>query len=567
MRPFRQITPFARFWWTPVFAVLALWGAPAAVANEEANEPAAAPGATGAILPIHGEITDVMAESLERRIEDARAQGASVIVFDMDTPGGLVTSSIAIADLIRELSDIRTVAWVNPNAHSGGAIVATACDEIVMARSSRLGDSQVIMGGPGGITAVPEELRAKAYTPVLADFRTSAKLNGYSQVLVEAFVVPEKEVWWVEHRKTGERKFVFREEKIRLLGEREESASGASAEKDKDEKVSEEKNRAEESPKVAVDESADTAKTQTDWKLVETYFDVLLDAQVEAIQPVVRDDQLLEMSAGEAFAYGFSKGIVRSEEDLKARYGVQALVRLIPTWSESLAYWLTSMYVRGFLMLIILLGAYVEFHTPGVGVPGLVALICLAIFVGAPYLTGLANIWEILLLAIGVLLMALEVFVIPGFGVAGILGIVLVLVGLLATFVPDEPGRTFPLYIPRLPETLKALRLGIITLVASMAASLVGMVMLGRFLPRTPLFSRIVPPNPMPSEVQGDDPYRGAARVGDLGETEGPLRPAGKARFGGVLVDVVTQGEYLEVDARIEVIERRGNRVVVRAAR
>jgi len=69
------------------------------------------------------------------------------------------------------------------------------------------------------------------------------------------------------------------------------------------------------------------------------------------------------------------------------------------------------------------------------------------------------------------------------------------------------------------------------------------------------------------SQVAVEDPYRGMARVGDVGQAEGTLRPAGKARFGSVLVDVVTEGEYLEPNCMIEVIERRGNRVVVRAAR
>lgn len=517
--------------------------------------------ATAAILPLEGVITDVMAQSLERRIEQARQKGAGIIIFDMDTPGGLVTSSIAIADLIRELVDVKTVAWVNPNAHSGGSLVAVACDEIVMTRSSRMGDSQVIMGGPGGAAAVPEELQPKAYTPVLTDFRTSAKLNGYSQVLVEAFVIPEREVWWVENLKTKEHKFVFRKEKLELLQETQEPA------KEPDDQDAEGESREDPNGKGSKKTAAPPARPgkEPEWKLVETYYDPVLDMEIDTLQPVVRDDQLLEMSPGEAFAYGFSKGVITGEEELKERYGVTTLIRLAPTWSEALAYWLTSDYVRGFLMLIILLGVYVEFHTPGVGVPGLVALICLAVFVGAPYLTGLANIWEILFIVVGVVLMALEVFVIPGFGLAGIAGIALVLLGLLATFVPDEPGRSVPLYLPSLPQTMDYLRRGVITLVSSMALSLLGMVMLSKYLPRLPVFRRIVPANPTPSEVLTEDPYRGAARVGDVGETEGPLRPAGKARFQSVLVDVVTQGEYLEAHVKVEVIERRGNHVVVRA--
>ena len=514
----------------------------------------------GVIIPIHTEITDITADSVRRRLEEARRQGATVIVFELDTPGGLVSSTFDIADQIRNLTEIKSVAWVNTNAHSGGALVAIACEEIVMARSSRIGDAQVIFGMPVGPQAVPEELKPKITTPVLADVRASAQLRGYSQTLCESLVDPDREVWWLENIETGEREFVFREEKLKRLGESEKADS---AEEDTDNAEGETG-----SAKDKTDSAGGSAADQKpQWKLVETYFDIRLESDVKAIQPVVRDDQLLQMSGSEAYAYGFSKGMVTNDADLSERYGLAGTTRIGPLWSESLALWMTSMWVRGFLLAIIMLGAYVEFHTPGVGVPGLVALIALAVFVGAPYLAGLANVWEILFIIVGFLLIALEVFVIPGFGIPGILGIGLVIVGLLATFVPDEPGRSIPLYIPSLPSTLEGLKFALITLVSSMVASLIGMAMLSRFLPRMPVFGRMVAANPTPSEVATEDPYRGMARVGDMGEAAGPLHPAGKARFGSLLVDVVTQGEYLDSGAQVEVIERRGNRVVVRAIR
>ena len=97
------------------------------------------------------------------------------------------------------------------------------------------------------------------------------------------------------------------------------------------------------------------------------------------------------------------------------------------------------------------------------------------------------------------------------------------------------------------------------------AGNVTGMVMLSKYLPRLAVFRQLAPPNPTPSEVQTDDPYRGLARVGDVGDAVSALRPAGKARFGGMLIDVVTQGDYIEPPARVEVIERRGSHVVVRA--
>ena len=140
-------------------------------------------------------------------------------------------------------------------------------------------------------------------------------------------------------------------------------------------------------------------------------------------------------------------------------------------------------------------------------------------------------------------------------------------VALETTFIPDEPGRTIPSFFPALPATVDGLKTAVVTIVSSMFISLVGMFALSRFLPSMPLLKTIVPDNPMPTDVLVEDPYRGGARVGDVGRAEGPLHPAGKARFGAQLVDVVTQGEFLETDATVEVVERRGNRVVVRATR
>ena len=120
--------------------------------------------------------------------------------------------------------------------------------------------------------------------------------------------------------------------------------------------------------------------------------------------------------------------------------------------------------------------------------------------------------------------------------------------------------------MPSMESTVSGIRSGVVVLVSSMVASLIGMFILSRYLPKVPVLRGIIPPNPMPSDVLMDDPYPGAARVGDIGVTMVGLRPAGKARFGGAMVDVVSRGEYIEVGTAVEVIDRRGNRIVVRVA-
>jgi membrane-bound serine protease (ClpP class) len=493
-----------------------------------------------AIITISDEITDVTTESIKRRVESVREKGVDLIVFELDTPGGFVTSALDICNYIKNLEDIETVAWVNTDAYSAGSMISVACDEIVMARASTLGDCGVILGGPGGAAEVPEALRAKAESPVLEQFRDSAAKNGYDPLLCEAMVVKEYEVWWIENTATGEKKFVETDEKEKLVDGHTEKTTILGVEV----------------PSIGV--------AKPEWKLVETFIDPSTQKPVKIDQPVVKKTELLTMSQSRAFAFGFSKGTVSGEEHLRERYNITGdIERADFTTMEVLTRWMTSMPVRGFLMIIILLGAYVEFNTPGVGVAGLVAVIALGVFVGAPFLTGLANIWEILFIVLGFGLIALEIFVIPGFGVAGISGIVLLLIGLLATFIPDEPGRA-PIYWPQLQPSIEGLKSGVETLASALIISVVGMIVLSRYLPQMPYFRRIAPENPTPADVMVDDPYHGAARVGDIGVVVGGLRPSGKARFGATLVDVVSECDMVDEGVDVEVIERRGNRVVVR---
>jgi len=504
---------------------------------DDAGEPPAANSAV--IIPINGEISDVTFESIQRRVDAAKAKGVKIVVFEIDTPGGYVTSALEICDYIKNLHNVKTVAWINTQAYSAGSMIAVACDEIVMARASVLGDCGVILGGPTGPQEVPEGIRAKAESPVLEQFRDSAAKHGYDALLCESMVVKEIEVYWVENTETGEKRFINADDKEKLLeGDRKTTILGV--------------------------EFPSSGKREPPWRLVETFKDPITGADTKIDQPVVKKTELLTMSQSRAYAFGFSKGIVIGEEDLRSRYHISGEIATVDfTWSEVLTRWLTSLPVRGFLMIVIFLGAYVEFNTPGVGVAGLVALIALAIFVGAPYLTGLASIWEVVLIVAGLLLLAIEIFVIPGFGVAGLSGVLLLIVGLLATFVPDEPGR-FPIHWPTFQPGIEGLKRGVQTLAASLVLSIVGMVLISRYLPQMPYLRSIVPSNPTPADVIPDDPYRGVARVGDIGTVFGVLRPAGKARFGATLVDVVSQGEMIAGDERVEVIERYGNRVVVR---
>lgn len=511
-------------------ALCTLWSS-LAVAQRTATKPQLA------IIPIEGEIDDIMLRSLERRITDAQADGVSTIAFEMSTPGGVVTSAIKICTLIKQLPDqgIRTIAWVRDDAYSAGAMISVACQQLVMGTRSKIGDCAPIMIDPtGGLEELPQAERAKVESPILEEFLDSATRFGYPWPLCRAMVAVGVEIWWVENTVTGERRFVDATQKAELFAE---AASQPT-----------------------------TAPAAPAWRLVETYTDPLTGEPHPLEQPIDSPETLLTLSQSRAVALGFARQIVADANELAAFAGTNpAQLRSyhITGW-ETFARWLNSPLVRGVVFVIMLIGAYIEFHSPGLILPGATALIALAIFLGAPYAAGLADIWTIILLVVGLVLLGIEIFVIPGFGITGILGVLLIIVSFVGTFVPREPGMP-PIYWPSLRGTWTAIQTGIIVLASSLIIAVTGIMLLIRFLPQMPGANRILLENPqlaggtleMPPEPE-------VALVGDVGIVVAPLRPGGLARFGQHVVDVTSQGEYVDSGTRVQVLERLGPRVVVR---
>ncbi len=504
-------------------ALLALWAAP--IAGQDTPQPKKA-----VVIPIEGMINDVLRRSIERRLDEARADGVNLVIFEMDTPGGMVTSALDICTLIKKLPDegIRTVAWVNDMALSAGAMISVATQEILMSSASRIGDCAPIMVSPvGGMTELGETERAKAESPILQEFRDSAIRNDYDPLLCRAMVTVGVEVWWLDNIETGQRKFVDSAKKKELID--------------------------------------DTDAEQRQWRLAETYLDPRSGKDVPAKNPVDREGELLTLSEGEALVYGFADAITTDLDQVVAHLGLPATPeRLDMNGWEKFAMWLNSPLVRGVFFIIMLLGAYLEFQSPGLIVPGATALVALGIFLGAPYAAGLADIWTIVLLIVGLVLLAVELFILPGFGIAGICGVVLILVAFVGTFVPAEPG--MPRFSwPSLEGTWDAMEKGMIVMASSVIIAVTGIALLARYLPSMPFGGRLVLANPEDAaSLAISDPNPKVALVGDIGIVTGDLRPGGQARFGQAIVDVQSQGEYVDAGKRVQVIAHEGPKVIVR---
>jgi membrane-bound serine protease (ClpP class) len=194
----------------------------------------------------------------------------------------------------------------------------------------------------------------------------------------------------------------------------------------------------------------------------------------------------------------------------------------------------------------------------------------MGLFFWSHFLGGQAGAVEIVLFLLGVGLLALEAFLIPGFGVAGFSGIALLLASLVMSFIPDTssaPG------VPGIPFDWGRLQVAIFTVLASFGGSIVGLLILARFIQRAPLFKHLV----LAGATAGGGPGKTTAEaerssgglsglVGKRGVAATDLRPAGKVEIEGSRMDAVTQAEFIDKGEPVEVTEAAGFRVVVARA-
>jgi membrane-bound serine protease (ClpP class) len=281
--------------------------------------------------------------------------------------------------------------------------------------------------------------------------------------------------------------------------------------------------------------------------------EAMVDPDVE-IAGLIGKGKLLTLTTDEALQ---QKVADFRADDLPAvleRAGLAAaeVRRARPTWAEAVVRFLTHPVLSSLLMTLGILGIVVELRTPGFGLPGALGIASLALFFWGHWLVNLAGWEEVLLVALGVVLLALEMFVLPGFGIAGVLGITALVAGLGLSLV--GAGATW--------RTLGAAA-GRVAL--SLALALVGAVVLVRFLPRLPVGRALVLGARMDAD-QGfvSAPATDAGWVGRQGVAASPLRPAGIADLEGQRVDVVSDGEFIDTGTPVRVARVDGNRVVVR---
>ena len=224
---------------------------------------------------------------------------------------------------------------------------------------------------------------------------------------------------------------------------------------------------------------------------------------------------------------------------------------LAPNWAEEVVRFLTHPVLSSLLVSVAMLGIFLELRTPGFGVPGILGISSLSLFMWGHWLVQLAG-WEELLLAlIGVFLFALELFVLPGFGIAGILGLLALLGALVLSTVGTGSHSGFVLWA--------VARTGLSLVVAFVLSAI-----FIKYLPKLPIGRKLV----LSTELDAARGYSSAPAsdyqwLGRTGVAHSALRPAGIADFQGHRLDVVSDGEFIDPGALIRVTHVDGNRIVV----
>ena len=461
------------------------------------------------VIDIRNEIGSGLGTYISEGIQEAEEAGADAIVFDVDTPGGRVDSAVNIIRAIQE-TQIPTIAFVNRQAISAGAMISIACNQIVMTSGGTIGDS-------APVNVQGQEVGEKAISYIQGTIRATAERENRNPDIAEAMV--DKELVLVKLRDG---------QIIKLLPE--EYAM-----------------REEEGEEMEILCAQGKLLTLSTRQALEYRF---ADAQAETLTELLAQYEIVEV-AGTKMPLTEEAIMQRQRE-----YGVSQVNRLKTlsdarvTLADRVVFFLTNPFISSLLLSLGLLGIFIEIRSPGFGVPGFIGLLCVGLFFGGHMLLKIGAEWAFLLFLIGVGLIVLEIFVIPGFGVAGILGIIMMLGSVFFVFDKVHEFSTAVLW------------LSISVILTS------GLVILAAFfLPETRLFQRFALATVMDTEMgyHSSSAENFQAYLGQSGTALTPLRPSGTARIGDKRVDVVTVGDFIAQDSSVKVVEVEGPKVFVEA--
>jgi membrane-bound serine protease (ClpP class) len=472
------------------------------------------------VIKVHDMVERILRIHMKRGIEEAEENGADLIIFEIETPGGFVHETYKIIDPILQ-STVPTLAWIHNDAISAGSLIALACDDIVMSDGGTFGAAV-----PYGVNVdekmkVTLEVDKKFQSVFLKQYLSAAEANDHDKKLAKAMVISDHDdityedygVEPPEDLKPGRREVAMEDEEKRpwilKLGD------AKLLEKDKDKHF------------------------------------------------LCQRGEILTLSTKEALAFGISTATCNSIPEIlkldKFKHLERARVeRIERSWSETVTRFLSSPALTVLLIIGTIMGISTELKMPGFGFPGIIGLTCLALLFFSRVGVGAAEWIDLVILVIGILLLGIELFVIPGFGVVGFLGIVCIFTGMFMMLYDSSQG-----LVP-----MDGLYKALWQLAAGFGGAVIAMFFVYRYItPSTPLFGKLILGEAEIS-TEGYTADRTPAEsvtemIGKTGHAKSMLRPSGKAIFDDKLYDVVTQGDVVEAGEEIRILDVKGNRIVV----
>jgi membrane-bound serine protease (ClpP class) len=286
--------------------------------------------------------------------------------------------------------------------------------------------------------------------------------------------------------------------------------------------------------------------------------EAMVDETIE-VEGVSEAGEVITFSTSEAIKYGFAEAQVNSIDKLLEHAGVDdyEITYYELSGTEKIISFFINPVVSGILIAIILGGIYFELQSPGIGFPILASVVALILYLVPYYLNGIAENWEIIAFFAGIALIGLEIFIIPGFGIAGISGIIVTL-GSLVLIMINNDAFNFE-FVP-----FEQVILAISTALGGLLAGIVVMLFGGVRLVNSDVFKRISLED-VQDKMQGyTSNFQTSSMIGKTGKTFTVLRPSGKILIDGEIYDAYTRGEYLDKNTEIKVVDESGTSLKVR---
>ena len=267
-----------------------------------------------------------------------------------------------------------------------------------------------------------------------------------------------------------------------------------------------------------------------------------------------KDGKLISLTTEQALKYKIADGTAENMEALLDSLGYSSFKTIETTenWSEAIVRFLTNPVVASLLTTFGFLGILFELQSPGWGIPGFVGLACLILSLSASYIAQLATMSDMLFVLTGLALILLEVLVIPGFGIAGLGGIGLMIYGLYLLLLPDIPvGEEV------LGQAMDGFLIGLV-------GAVIGLVLLVKLMIKTKFWEQLTAPDTQKKEDGYSNTFGWESLQGETGNADTDLHPSGWVRVKDQRIFVVSEGEFIEEGKEIKILSVDGNRVLVR---